>query len=200
MTPNWRQTLTDYIRTQALPVDKFSHQPRLYALACRLAGEQPFDDDVLFAACWLHDLGVFIGHRPTDPAALGQWDNVAYILGRAPALLAQWAFPAEKIPAVVAAIAQHHAKARPADLTARLLHDADVLELLGATGLLRTISKVGRDTRYPRFGDVLPVLELALALEADLLLESSRALARPRLALLRQFLAAAQEESQGIDW
>lgn len=197
---DWRHALTDYIREQALPVDKFSHQPRLYALACRLAGDAPFDDDVLFAACWLHDLGVFIGHRPADPAALARWDNVAYILERAPALLAQWSFPADKIPAVVQAIAQHHAKARPETFTARLLHDADVLELLGATGLLRAISKVGRDTRYARFGDVLPVLEQALALEAHLLLETSREQAQPRLTLLRQFLAAARAESQDIDW
>ena len=37
MSPNWRQQLADYIRAQAQPVDKFSHQPRLYALACELA-------------------------------------------------------------------------------------------------------------------------------------------------------------------
>ena len=198
MTPNWRQTLTDYIRTQARPVDKFSHQPRLYALACRLAGEQPFDDDVLFAACWLHDLGVFIGHRPEDPALLATWDNVAYAIAQTPSLLQRFGFPPGKIPAVQAAIRDHHPQARPTTIEAILLHDADLLELLGAVGLLRTLGKVGRDTRYQTFADLLPVLEGYSRLDAELLSEKARQLAKPRLALLRQFLQQAREESQGL--
>jgi len=62
--------MVEYIRAQAKPPDKFSHQPRLYQLAKRLAEGRAFDDDVLYAAAWMHDLGVFIGHRPEDPTAL----------------------------------------------------------------------------------------------------------------------------------
>ncbi len=87
MSSNWRQQLADYIRAQAQPVDKFSHQPRLYALACELAEGFSLDDDILYAACWLHDLGVFIGHRPEDPALLATWDNVAYAIAQTPPLL-----------------------------------------------------------------------------------------------------------------
>ena len=32
---NWRELVVAYIRNEALPVDKFGHQPRLYALAVR---------------------------------------------------------------------------------------------------------------------------------------------------------------------
>src|SRR5437763_16954277 len=71
--PAYRQAIANYIRTHANPPDKLSHQPRLYHLAKQLAGGQPFDDDVLYAAAWLHDLGVFIGHRPEDPAELAKW-------------------------------------------------------------------------------------------------------------------------------
>jgi len=67
---NYRQAIAGYIRANAKPPDKFSHQPRLYHLAKRLAEAQPFDDDVLYAAARMHDLGVFIGHRPEEPAAL----------------------------------------------------------------------------------------------------------------------------------
>jgi uncharacterized protein len=59
-----------YIREQAKPVDKFSHQERLYALTREIGAGQTYDDDVVFAAVWMHDLGVFIGHRPEDLAAL----------------------------------------------------------------------------------------------------------------------------------
>ncbi len=46
-----------------------------------------YDDDVVYAAAWLHDLGVFIGHRPEDPEALSRWDNVSYAMKQAPAAL-----------------------------------------------------------------------------------------------------------------
>ena len=198
MSPNWRQQLADYIRAQAQPVDKFSHQPRLYALACELAEGFSLDDDILYAACWLHDLGVFIGHRPEAPALLATWDNVAYAIAQTPPLLLRLGFPADKIPAVQAAIRDHHPQARPTTIEAILLHDADLLELLGAVGLLRTLGKVGRDTRYQTFADLLPVLEGYSRLEPQLLSEAARRLAVPRLALLRQFLQQAREESQGL--
>ena len=198
MSPNWRQQLADYIRAQAQPVDKFSHQPRLYALACELAEGFSLDDDILYAACWLHDLGVFIGHRPEDPALLATWDNVAYAIAQTPPLLQRFGFPADKIAAVQAAIRDHHPQARPTALEAILLHDADLLELLGAVGLLQTLGKVGRNTRYQTFADLLPVLEGYSRLDAELLSDKARQLAEPPLALLRQFLQQAREESQGL--
>src|SRR5216684_1552922 len=95
---NFRQAIEDYIRTQALPPDKFSHQPRLYRLAAALGREEgrPFDDDVLHAAAWMHDLGVFVGHRPEEITALAAWDNVAYAMKRAPEVLAGFGFPPKK--------------------------------------------------------------------------------------------------------
>src|SRR5258708_40241181 len=105
--PAYRAAIAEYIRANAKPRDKFSHQPRLYQLATQIAGDEAYDDEVVFAAAWMHDLGVFIGHRPEDPAALAVWDNVAYAMKATPALLKQFGFPAEKIPAVVEVIRTH---------------------------------------------------------------------------------------------
>ena len=96
--PGYRQAIADYIRAHALPPDKFSHQPRLYQLAKRLAEGRPFDDDVLYAAAWMHDLGAFVGHRPEDPTGAGGVDHVAYTVKETPALLRQFGFPAKKSP------------------------------------------------------------------------------------------------------
>src|SRR2546422_11699959 len=96
--PGYRQAIADYIRTQANPADKFSHQPRLYELARQIAAGQPFDEEGLYAAAWLHDLGVFIGHRPEDPAALASWDKVAYAVLEAPAPRREFGLPSPKIP------------------------------------------------------------------------------------------------------
>lgn len=196
-----RQAIADYIRAQAKPPDKLSHQARLYQLARQLAGGSPFDDDVLYAAAWLHDLGVFIGHRPADPAALAAWDNVAYAAGQTPALLRQFGFPVEKIPTVVDAIRNHQPSDRPASFEGRLLRDADILEQLGAVAVLRTVSKVGRDTRFARFSDALRVLRRNLdSLPSQLRLDTARRLAGPRIASLRAFLDAAEAEADGIEW
>lgn len=191
----------DYIRAQATPPDKFSHQPRLYRLAARLAEGTAFDDDVLFAAAWLHDLGVFVGHRPEDLARLAAWDHVAYALKEAPSLLRKFGFPAEKIPAVLEVIRTHLPSTTPTTLEGVLMRDADILEQLGAIGILRTVSKIGRDTRFVRFADALRVLgRNADDLPATLQLESGRRLAGPRLKVLRQFLEAASAEADGVEF
>ena len=110
----WRESVVDYIRAQALPVDKFGHQPRLYALAMQVGQGTDYDDDILFAAAWMHDLGVFIGHRPQDSAELASWNHVPYTIARTRELLAGWGFPAEKLEGVAEAIRTRVGNGRPA--------------------------------------------------------------------------------------
>lgn len=192
----WRNAVADYLRAEAQPADKFGHQPRLYALACRIAEGRSYDDDVLFAAAWMHDLGVFLGHRPSDPEELKRWDHVPYTIARARELLAGWGFPAEKLDRVAEAIRTHQPHDEPHSSEAILLRDADMLEQLGAVGALRAFVKVGRDTRYPTFSSVLPVLRRALdELPGKLRLERSRELGAPRVAALRAFLEAIESEA-----
>jgi uncharacterized protein len=197
----YREAIAHYVLANALPPDKFSHQPRLYHLARKLAEGRSFDDDVLYAAAWLHDLGVFIGHRPEDPVALAAWDALAYASQKVPQVLRQVDFPAGKIPAVLEAIRTHLPHGKPATFEGQLLRDADLLEQLGAIGILRTVSKVGRHTRFIRFSDALQVLSRnAAELPRQLQLESARREAQKRMALLRAFLESAEVERDGITW
>lgn len=193
---DWRQAIIDYIRANARPADKFGHQPRLYRLACRLAEDRAFDDDALFAACWMHDLGVFIGHRPEDPQALAAWDMIAYAERTVPGLLEQFGFPPAKIPVVMEIIRTHQPSGKPSAFEGILVRDADILEQLGATGLCRTLSKVGRDTRFLRFADAVQTLRRNLEeLPPKLALESARKMAAPRTQILREFIEAAENEA-----
>jgi uncharacterized protein len=194
--PGWRESVVAYIRAEALPVDKFGHQPRLYALAVRLGQGMEYDDDILFAAVWMHDLGVFLGHRPDDPAQLARWDHVPYTIARTRELLPQWGFPAEKLDAVAETIRTHQPQDEPVRIEAILLRDADILEQLGAIGALRALVKVGRDTRYATFSSVLPVLRRAVELlPGKLRLTSARREAELRVQLLRSLLAAIEDEA-----
>jgi uncharacterized protein len=199
--PDWRGAVTAYIREQARPVDKYGHQPRLYALTRKVGEGGAYDDDVVFAAAWLHDLGVFVGHRPEALDALAAWDNVAYAMRLAPELLGRLGFLAEKIPAVIEVIRTHLPGREPTCREGAILRDADILEQLGATGILRVVSKVGRDTRFPTFAEAIAALRRQLAeLPGQLRLPTARRLAEPRIALLRAFLAGADAEGETGQW
>jgi uncharacterized protein len=196
MTPEYLSVLHRIISEQARPEDKFGHQPRLHALTEAIGAGLDYDRDVVCAAAWLHDLGVFIGNRPEDPAALSRWDHVAYACAHAPRILRGAGFPGHKIPAVLDCIRQHQPHDNPTSLEAAILRDADILEQLGAIGILRTVSKVGRDTRFPRFTDAVAALGRSLhELPRNIRLESTRQLAEPRIRLLADFLVSVAAES-----
>ena len=157
-----------------------------------------YDDDVVYAAAWLHDLGVFIGHRPDDPELLRAWDHVAYTNRVAPDLLASMGFPSAKVPAVLEVIRTHQPQDDPQTIEGVLVRDADILEQLGAIGILRTASKLGSDDRFRLFADARQSLKKALAdLPAKIQLEATRTLAAPRITLLQEFLIALEWEAQG---
>jgi uncharacterized protein len=194
----WRSALAAYIREQASPVEKYGHQPRLYALTQTIGAELSYDDDVVYAAAWLHDLGVFTGHRPEEPELLARWDHVVYTVERVPVILAEVGFPAEKVAAVIECIAHHQPQDAPETVESTILRDADILEQLGAIGILRTVCKVGRDTRFATFTDAAAALQKALdRLPGMLRLPASKALAEERVRVHREFLAALGDEADG---
>jgi uncharacterized protein len=199
MPAPWRVALAEYIANEARPVEKYGHQPRLYALTLKIGEGVTYDDDIVYAAAWLHDLGVFTGHRPEDPEALARWDHVVYTIERTPEILKSFSFPGSKIAAVLECIRNHQPRDTPESIESTILRDADILEQLGAIGILRTVCKVGRDTRFSTFSDAAASLQKAIdALPALLKLPSSRLLAEERIRIHRDFLAALAVEAGGL--
>jgi uncharacterized protein len=195
---DFRLPLAEYVRSQALPIDKLGHQPRLYALTQLVGRGMSYDDDVVYAAAWLHDLGVFIGHRPEDPELLAGWDNVSYAMKQAPAALLRSGFPSTKVAQVVEVIRTHQPHLSPTTLEGTILRDADILEQLGAIGIMRVVAKIGRDTRYPTFTDAAATLRKSLAdLPGKIQLDTAKTLAQSRIALLQAFLKELDEEAYG---
>ncbi len=195
---DFRLPLAEYVRSQALPVDKLGHQPRLYALTQLVGRGMSYDDDVVYAAAWLHDLGVFIGHRPEDPVLLSGWDNVSYAMTQAPAALLQSGFPPTKVAQVVEAIRTHQPHLSPTSLEGTILRDADILEQLGAIGIMRVVAKIGRDTRYPTFTDAAATLRKSLTdLPGKLHLERRKHWHSHELRCSRLFLKELDEEAHG---
>ena len=193
---SYREQIAAYIEAEAKPREKFGHQPRLYALTRDVGEGLEYDDDVVYAAVWLHDLGVFTGHRPEDLELLKRWDNTKYAMEQASTLLKNFSFPADKIDAVVEAIRTHQPAFQPQTVEGKILRDADILEQLGAVGILRTVCKVGRDTRFEDFSSAMKSLERALAeLPQKICLDSTKRMAEPRVRVMRGFLAEVQSEA-----
>ena len=197
----WRKTLIDRIRVEAQPPEKFSHQARLYALTQQIAASitEPVDDDVLFGAVWVHDLGVFTGHRPSEPEELKRWNSTAYTVGKAPEVLRECGFPEGKIAAAIECIRTHESHGDPGTIEGVILRDADLLEQLGAVAVMRTTAKIAQDTRFITFADACRSLERALKTVPPFIrLAKTQELAEPRMVALRDFLKALQEESGGL--
>src|SRR4029079_13292101 len=113
---------------------------------------------------------------------LAKWDNVAYAVKVIPALLHDFGFPDHKISAVVEAVRTHLPSGSPGTFEGTLLRDADILEQLGATGILRTVCKIGRDTRFQPFDQALAVIRKnSQELQSRLLLPSAKPLAADRI-------------------
>jgi uncharacterized protein len=192
----WREALKEFIEREAKPAEKYGHQPRLSALTQQIGTSETYDDDIVYAAVYLHDLGVFTGHRPEDAELLARWDNTAYAVAETPAILRKLGFPEAKIGAVQDAIRTHQPQHTPQSIEATILRDADILEQLGAVAVLRTVCKVGRDTRFQTFTQAVAALHKALeSLPSLISLPQTRRLAEPRIQTLRAFLEATQSEA-----
>ena len=196
MKLSYRDEIEQAIRQQAVPSHKFGHQPRMYALCQVIGASLSYDDDVVFAGVWLHDLGVFQGNRPESLEELLRWDHVAFARDHGCRMLAATDFPKEKIAQEGQVIDEHQAHNAPTSIESEMVRDADILEQLGAIGILRSAAKLGSDTRFTYFTDVKNYLRGQLvSLAASLHLPVAKELAKPKLNALGDFLEALDRES-----
>jgi HD superfamily phosphodiesterase len=131
------------------PAWGFSHCQRDYALARALAASDhvELDDDVLYAAAYLHDMAAF------PPWANDKLDHSDIGADKVDTLLKDTGFPMAKIDAVRGAIRTHMFYRDPKQPEALYLHDADALDWLGAIGVARIIALVdpnGGDPTAPK--------------------------------------------------
>src|ERR1700691_3695186 len=101
---DWHATVRDFAAKHFKnPAWGYSHSMRDYALAKELAAADHvvLDDDVLFAAAYLHDMAAF---PPWEKQKLDHSDVAADIVGT---VLEGTGFPAPKIAAVRGAIRTH---------------------------------------------------------------------------------------------
>lgn len=188
-------------------IHDFDHVLRVLALAERLAQAEGADQEIVRAATLLHDMARGHGDRmATDHAQAGAEAARQILAGQ----------PPEKIEAVAHAIAAHRFRSGPTpqSLEAKVLHDADKLDAIGAIGIARAFAFGGHEgqrlwaevppgyqenmaTRYEH----TPVHEYHLKLvriKDRLLTASARKLAEERHAFMVSYFSQLEREVRGL--
>jgi len=152
----WRDKVTAFAAENFKhPAWGLSHSQRDYRLAREMAAADHvvLDDDVLFAAAYLHDMGAF----PTWAEDKKEHGDVA--AEKIDLVLGDTDFPKAKLDAVRAACRTHMFNFTPAGPEARYLHDADALDWLGAIGVARLFALVENKGGKPAGPDIVKGLK-----------------------------------------
>lgn len=119
------------------PVHDFAHIERVYQMADKLAVEEGADLEIVHAAALLHDAeGSTSGSESRADHHHASADFAAEILSKE-------GWPADRIAAVQHCIRAHRFRDNrepPATIEAKVIFDADKLDVIGAVGVMRVIA------------------------------------------------------------
>ena len=192
-TADWRAAVRHFADTHLKhPAWGSSHSTRDYELAKELAAADAvtLDDDVLYAAAYLHDVAAFAPFRKPD---VDHQDEAARIVE---SLLEGTGFPMTKIDAVRGAIRTHMFERAPAGPEAIYLHDADALDWLGAIGIARVFALVDSNGGSPDGPAIVKRLESTLQqVPPRIVSKAGKARSTGRIRELDQFLRDLREQS-----
>ncbi len=188
-------------------IHDFDHVLRVLTTAERLAQEENADWDIVRAATLLHDVARGHGDRMAEDHAHAGAEIARELLA---------GYPAKKVEAVAHAIAAHRFRTGPAPQTveARVLHDADKLDAIGAIGVARAFAYGGfegqrlwadvppdyRESQATRH-EHTPVHEFQIKLakiKDRLLTPSARKLAEERHTFMVAFFEQLDREVRGL--
>ncbi len=172
--PGMRKLIQQYAKdlTSGRLGSGYEHSFRVYHLAREIGEGIEHDEEILHAACFLHDIEMSVGH-PKSSA------------DRAEAILHETGFVPEKIPIVIDAINNHMPNGNPSSVEAKLLFDANLLDPIGAVGFARL--SVGAFIWYnmKTMQEILQYISRELSFTEKFHFEKSRELAREKIAFTR---------------
>lgn len=195
-SPAWRKKVQEFASSNFRhPAWGYSHSTRDYALASQLAAADHavLDDDVLFAAAYLHDMAAF---APWEKEGVDHADEAARIVE---SVLKDSGFPMGKLDAVREAIRTHMYERAPVSPEAVYLHDADALDWLGAIGVARIVALVDPNGGSPDLPAAIKMIKENLAaVPSRVLSPAGRARVAARTAEVQKFLETLGRESDGM--
>jgi uncharacterized protein len=196
------------------------HVMRVCRLCVFLAQDQKdIDMDVLIPAALLHD----IARRLEDEDPTGKTDHALVGAAMAEKILLDLGYEQELVAKIKRCIASHRFRSglSPDSIEARILYDADKLDVIGAVGIARSYMLAGRhgermyrDVPLEQYlqenieenGRIKDTAKHAMNLEFELKLKyipdklftaKARELARERIAFMQNFFAVIRQEING---
>lgn len=192
----WRASVCQFSKAHLIHFAwGYEHSIRDYQLAMKLASEEGIqvDEEVLFAASLLHDLG---GFPPFEKEGADHAIRSTQVIEP---ILKESGFPLEKSDAVKMAIITHsyYDPNPPQSAEAVVLHDADTLDFLGAISMVRILSIAGKEKGIP---DPKSAINLLTKFQGDLTSKLyggtfTKEIGRTRAAELKHFLQLVEEET-----
>jgi uncharacterized protein len=173
-----------------------AHARRDYEMTLALARAEGItvDDDALYAAAYLHDMG---GLPPYAKPGVDHGDRSAQLVD---SVLRGTGFPMEQIE-LVKEIVDHHQYYRPPDTlaVAILFRDADILDFLGAIDIARIVSLTKRERLAPDLPSAIEVIrKQMLEMPARLQTETAKREGERRVEEMRRFLEALSRETDSL--
>jgi uncharacterized protein len=163
------------------------HTRRLLHLIDLIGADQTYNVDAVWVAAHLHDWGGYAEwiEDGVDHAARSKQVAADFMQTRA--------YPAEFAALVLECIEFHHNPDPNRSMEAILLCDADALDFLGVTGVLRDFSKNAKNLRKA----YETTQKRRAKLPGSLVLAKSREIAAARLQRMDDLYAALEEETAG---
>ena len=180
-----RKLIVQYVKdlTAGRLASGFEHSYRVYHLAREIGEGEPYDDDVLHAACFLHNVEI--------PAR-----RLAEAAEKAELILSETGFPPDRTQLVIQAIRQHRPGSRPATIEGKLLYDANLLDTTGAIGFARLAIGAFFWHHYKTMQEVLDLLRERLSHADSFHFERARTVAGPKIAFMREAIRRLEAEME----
>ncbi len=170
------------------------HYERNYLMSEELAHKEALkiDRDVLFAAAFLHDMGVF------EPYVVAGAEHSQTAADNVESILIESGFPMSKLEAVKTVILAHMYYAEvPDDPTAQVHHDADTLDFLGTIGVTRILSLTTRHSWAKDLQGAISTLQnFAEQLPPTLITDAAKEMSATRVMEMKAFTTTILAESK----
>jgi uncharacterized protein len=192
---DWKRALYDFAKKNSVhPSWGIAHSVRNYQTTKSLAQTEgiTLDEDVLFAAAFLHDIGGLSSFAKKDV------DHAVRSTEVIEPLLPGWGFPMQKWPKVKEMILGHtYYGPAPNSPPALAFRDADVLDFLGSVGVARMLA-VTEEAGFSD-GTLKPTVDtlksFARTMAEKCSLKACQSLAKPREEELNRFLRELDSET-----
>ena len=193
----WKDKLIEIVKDFKHPAWGFTHFTRVYELSLELAKAQEaeVDDEALYAAAYLHDIGAF------EPFRQEGRDHSDIAIENCDEILKSIDFPSGKVPLVKEIIKSHIFYAKLGEsIESKIFHDADTLDFLGMIGITRILSIVGKADWTPNVKSAINLIEkFSNDLPKNLHTDPAKEIGKVRQKEMIEYLEKLGHETNKLD-